>query len=55
MSIDTNRTPQLRLLIDQADAGADILQPMLGSDHVTIQAYRKLRWGARMGLFLEAA
>ena len=37
------------------NVAADVLQPMLQSDHVTVQAYRKLRWGGKTGLFLEAA
>ncbi len=54
-AIDAQRQPQLRLLVDRCDVGADILQPMLESEHVTVQAYRRLRWGTKMGLFLEAA
>jgi hypothetical protein len=54
-SIDPRQTPRLRLLVDRADLTADALQTMLGSDHVSVQAYRKLRWGERLGVFLEAA
>ena len=54
-SIDAGQTPQLRLLVDRDDLAADALQPMLQSEHVTLQAYRKLRWGGKLGLFLEAA
>ncbi|MDB5292124.1 MAG: hypothetical protein JWL69_3365 [Phycisphaerales bacterium] len=54
-AIDTTQAPRLRLLVDHADVAADVLQPMLQSDHVTVQAYRKLRWGGKTGLFLEAA
>jgi hypothetical protein len=54
-AIDTAQAPRLRLLVDHADVAADVLQPMLQSDHVTVQAYRKLRWGGKTGLFLEAA
>ena len=54
-SIDAHATPQLRLLVDHADATADLLQPLLASGNVTVQAYRKLRWGAKTGLLLEAA
>ncbi|HET6250562.1 MAG TPA: hypothetical protein VFE47_22940 [Tepidisphaeraceae bacterium] len=54
-SIDTRNAPRLRLLVDHSDVSADLLQPILHSEHVTIQAYRKIRWGGRMGLFLEAA
>ena len=54
-AIDAHSLPQLRLLVDQADLSAQILQPMLESGHVSVQAYRKLRWGAKTGLLLEAA
>jgi hypothetical protein len=54
-SIDPNRLPGLRLLVDHADISADVLNPILQADHVTVQAYRKLRWGGKTGLFLEAA
>lgn len=54
-SIDPRQTPRLRLLVDRADLTADALQTMLGSEHVSVQAYRKLRWGQRLGVFLEAA
>ena len=54
-AIDAHQLPRLRLLIDQADASADILQPMLQSGHVTVQAYRRVRWGDRTGLLLDAA
>ena len=54
-ALDVQRQPRLRLLVDHADSRADVLQPMLGSEHVSVQAYRRLRWGAKMGLFLEAA
>ena len=40
---------------DGHDLSADLLQPVLQSDHVTVQSYRKLRWGGRTGLLLEAA
>ena len=54
-AIDTNQSPRLRLLVDQSDLGADLLQPVLQSEHVTVQSYRKLRWGGRTGLLLHAA
>lgn len=54
-AIDANQSPRLRLLVDQSDMGADLLQPVLQSEHVTVQSYRKLRWGARTGLLLDAA
>ena len=55
LSIDAHAMPQLSLLVDHADASAATLQPMLASGNVTIETYRKLRWGGRTGLLLEAA
>jgi hypothetical protein len=54
-AIDPHTPPRLRLLVDRADLAADVLQPMLQSEHVTVQAYRKLRWGQKLGVFFEAA
>jgi hypothetical protein len=54
-NIDTHALPCLRLLVDRADLSADLLQPMLESGNVTVQTYRKLKWGGRTGLLLEAA
>jgi hypothetical protein len=54
-SIDTLALPCLRLLVDRADLSADLLQPMLESGNVTVQTYRKLKWGGKTGLLLEAA
>ncbi len=55
LAIDAHQFPRLRLLVDPADAAADTLQPMLQSGHVTVQAYRRIRWGDRTGLLLDAA
>lgn len=55
LAIDIHRLPSLRLLVDHADLTADTLRPMIQSDHVTVQSYRKLRWGGKTGLLLEAA
>ena len=54
-AIDPNQSPRLRLLVDQSDLAADALQPVLQSDNVTVQSYRKLKWGGRTGLLLDAA
>ena len=54
-AIEPTHSPRLQLLIDQADLSAAILQPLLKSEHVTVQTYRKLRWGGKTGLLLEAA
>jgi hypothetical protein len=55
LSIDTQQQPHLSLLINQADSTAQTLQPMLEGAHVTVKTYRKLRWGGKTGLLLEAA
>jgi hypothetical protein len=55
LAIDPCAHPCLRLLVDHADLSADVLQPMLHSSTVTVQAYRRLRWGGKVGLMLEAA
>jgi hypothetical protein len=54
-AVDAHQMPQLRLLVDQADLSAQVLQPMLESSNVRVQTYRKLRWGPKTGLLLEAA
>ena len=54
-AIDQHAAPALRLVVDRADAGADLLLPMADNANVSIQTYRKLRWGGRVGLLLEAA
>lgn len=55
LTIDAHQAPQLELIVDHHDMSADILQPMLESGNVTVHAYRKLRWGAKTGLLLDAA
>lgn len=54
-AIDAARPVRLRLLVDQADLSAEALRPLLQTGHVTVQAYRRLRWGGKSGLLLEAA
>ncbi len=55
LAIDASATPAVRLLVDHDDLWADALQPMLQSETVTVQSYRRLKWGAKTGLLLEAA
>jgi len=55
LSIDTHQEPHLSLLVDQVDSAAQTLEPMLQGQHVTVKTYRKLRWGGKTGLLLEAA
>jgi hypothetical protein len=54
-AIDAHAHPTLKLLVDRADAGADLLLPMAEQGNVTVQTYRKLRWAGKTGLLLEAA
>jgi hypothetical protein len=54
-AIDAHAHPSLKLLVDRADAGADLLLPMAEQGNVTVQTYRKLRWAGKTGLLLEAA
>ncbi|HEY1922470.1 MAG TPA: hypothetical protein VGG44_06865 [Tepidisphaeraceae bacterium] len=55
LAIDAAATPAVRLLVDHDDLWADTLQPLLHSDTITVQAYRRLKWGTKTGLLLEAA
>jgi hypothetical protein len=54
-AIDATRLPRLRLIVDQADLSAGLLEPMLQNGQITVQSFRRLRWGAKTGLLLEAA
>jgi hypothetical protein len=54
-SIDIHALPRLELLVDHNDIAAEVLQPLMSTGNVTIQGYRKLRWGEKTGLLLEAA
>jgi hypothetical protein len=54
-AIDTHAMPCLKLLVDRADTGADLLLPMSENGNVTVHSYRKLRWAGKTGLLLEAA
>ena len=55
LAIDAHQMPRLQLLVDHADASAEVLQPMLHTGHVSVTAYRKVRFSGRRGLLLEAA
>jgi hypothetical protein len=55
LAIDVQQSPRLRLLIDQADVSADALHHLLQSATVQVQTYRRVRWGDKQGLLLEAA
>jgi hypothetical protein len=55
LAINIEADPAVRLLVDHADLSAELLQPLLQASTVTVQAYRKLKWGQKTGLLLEAA
>lgn len=55
LAIDAHAMPALRLLVDRRDLAAEQLQPLLQSGNVIVHTYRKLRWGERTGVLLEAA
>jgi hypothetical protein len=55
MNIDAAAMPKLTLFVDQADAAGDELGSILQNTHVTLQTYRRVRWGEKTGLLLKAA
>lgn len=55
LAIDANAGVRMTLLVDQSDVSAEMLQPMLESGHVSVRTYRRLRWGPKLGLLLDAA
>ncbi len=55
LAIDASAAPCVRVLVDHNDLSADVLQPLLQSGTVTIQAYRRIKWAGKTGLLLEAA
>jgi hypothetical protein len=55
LAIEANAAPCVRVLVDHNDLSADVLQPLLQSGTVTIQAYRRIKWAGKTGLLLEAA
>jgi hypothetical protein len=54
-SLDGGLAPTLRLLVDQADSDAAVLQPLFAISTVKVRTYRRLRWGEKTGLLLDAA
>jgi len=55
LSIDACSLPRLQLLVDHHDVSAELLQPLLAVGHVSVTAYRTLKWGGKTGLLLVAA
>jgi hypothetical protein len=54
-ALDAHQMPHLRLLVAHGDSNAEVLQPLLHANTITIHTYRRLRWGERVGLLLDAA
>jgi len=54
-ALDAHQLPHLRLLVDHADVNAEVLAPMFQVSTVSIHTYRRVRWGQRTGLLLDAA
>jgi hypothetical protein len=55
LAIDAHQLPRLQLFVDHADFSAETLKPLLHARHVSVTAYRKIRWSGRRGLLLDAA
>ncbi|MFT3785831.1 MAG: hypothetical protein QM770_06650 [Tepidisphaeraceae bacterium] len=55
LRIDATAAIRVHLLVEHADRDAEALKPLVTSDKVAVQTYRKLRWGQKTGLLLEAA
>lgn len=53
--LDDAADVSLHLLVSHADVNADALRPLMTTGRVTVQTYRRLTWGGRSGLLLEAA
>jgi hypothetical protein len=54
MNIDAGALPRLMLFADAAASTGRELGAILGGGNVTVQTYRKLRWGEKTGLLLAA-
>ena len=54
-ALDVHQHPHLRLIVDHADMDAEVLQPIFQVSTVTIHTYRRVRWGQKTGLLLNAA
>ncbi|MGE5612141.1 MAG: hypothetical protein ACM359_23035, partial [Bacillota bacterium] len=48
-ALDAHQLPHLRLLVDQADINAEVLQSVMAADTVQVQTYRRVKWGQRQG------
>lgn len=55
LSIDMTKPIRVQLLVDFNDRSATGLMPLLGHDRIAVRCYRRLRWGDRTGLLLDAA
>lgn len=54
-ALDVHQMPVLKLLVDQADSTAEVLRPLFQVNTCSVQTYRRVRWGQRTGLLLNAA
>lgn len=55
LNIDAKSLPRLVLAVDQADANGGGLATLLQGADVSVRTYRRLRWGEKTGLLLQAA
>jgi hypothetical protein len=55
LAIDAGAAPMLQVFVNHADRCAQALAPLVESRQVMIQSYRRLRWGEKKGLLLDAA
>jgi hypothetical protein len=54
-ALDSQQSPHLRLIVEHGQFNAQALSPLFQSNAVSVQTYRRLRWGQRLGLLLDAA
>lgn len=54
-ALDPHQLPHLRLIVDHADLDAEVLAPIFQVNTVSIHSYRRVKWGQRTGLLLDAA
>lgn len=55
LRLNAELEPSLRLIVDHADVSAATLQPMMQQRSVKVETYRRLKWGTRRAVLLEAA
>lgn len=55
LAMDTSRPPLLELLVEEHRTDLSSVAGLFGSENVAVRFYRRVRWGGRAGLLLEAA